>query len=161
MGPLDTKEKRVWVLHEREKKKIMKNTFKSKAFKNLEGVSSRDRHKALRLINRMVELFDAVEKTDPKYLKTVYLFVRNGIAADFEDVKLEDPYVKRLLECLLHTEYKERLRARGLCRQEKAKRYCSACANETFPLLLADDSECVGCVASSHWKPKEKSNGPI
>jgi hypothetical protein len=142
----------------------MKNTFKSKAFKNLGGVSSRDRHKALRLINRMIELFNSVEKIDPKYLKTIYLFVRNGIVADFDDVKLEDPYVKRLLQTLLHTEYKERLRDRGLCRQVRepggAGTCCSTCAN-VFPLLLADDPECVGCVASSHWKPKENSNGTV
>jgi len=127
----------------------MKNTIHSKAFKKLDTVSSWERHKALRLVNKMIELFNAVEKVDPKYLKLIYLFVRNGIAANFNDVKLKDPYVKRLLNCLLHTEYKERLRARKWCRSEKNKRCCSNCANE----MLYDDSECIGCVDSSHWKP--------
>ena len=93
----------------------MNRTFKSKSCRILLALEDRKlRHKVLHIIEKFVQILHAVEKVEMPYYKNILLFTKNGIAHNIRAMPIEDPFIKRLLLSTLATEYKERLRSRGI-----------------------------------------------
>lgn len=92
----------------------MRRTYESKSYRILKALDDkRLRHKVLHITEKLISLLNSVEKVEMPHYRNILLFTKNGIAHNIRAMKIEDPFIKRLLLSTLATEYKERLRARG------------------------------------------------